>query len=227
MTPSGPGSVAYSASTSYDDAALVADYEPHRFSGPLGRYRWGREQAGVGRMVDRLPAGVSVLDCPSGIGRWWPVLARRASSITAVDISPAMLEEARRRPTPPGVPVTITEGSAEALELADGSVDVVFSHALTKHLPIPVQYRVLSEFARVSRTWVLCSFGIFTPLTYRWWRRQGLVESFPLLPEQFDDLCRAAGLVRVDAARCTTPLGVEHSVLLRRAEAPASSSGPS
>ena len=50
------------------------------------------------------------------------------------------------------------QASAEDLPLEDGSVDYAFSYALMKHLPVPVQYKVLAEFARVSRKGVICSF---------------------------------------------------------------------
>ncbi|GIK78870.1 MAG: class I SAM-dependent methyltransferase [Acidobacteria bacterium] len=209
----------YISRTAYLDPGKAGSYERDRFSGALGRYRWRREMDGVGAVVDMLPAGVSVLDCPCGVGRWWPVLERRAERIHAVDLSPAMLGEAERRIGSVAVPVEVSKGDAERLELADASVDAVFSHALTKHLPIPLQQRVLNEFARVSRAWVVCSFSLLNHLTYELWRRRDLVDSNALLPEQLDDIAAAAGLTEVARRRCTTPIGVEHSVLFRKAAA--------
>jgi ubiquinone/menaquinone biosynthesis C-methylase UbiE len=206
----------YISRTAYLDPETAGSYERDRFSGALGRYRWRREMDGVGAIVEMLPAGVSILDCPCGVGRWWPVLERRASRIRAVDLSPAMLGEAERRVDSVAVPVEVSEGDAERLELADASVDAVFSHALTKHLPIPLQQRVLAEFARVSREWVICSFSLLNHLTYELWRRRELVDSNALLPEQLNDLAAAAGLTEVARRRCTTPVGVEHSVLFRK-----------
>jgi len=206
----------YISRTAYLDPDLAGSYERDRFSGRLGRYRWRREMDGVGAIVELLPDGVSILDCPCGVGRWWPVLARRASRIHGVDVSPAMLAEAKRRIGAVGVPVEVSEGDAERLELDDASVDAVFSHALTKHLPIPLQQRVLAEFARVSREWVVCSFSLLGHVTYEVWRRRDLVDSNALLPEQLDDIAASAGLTQVARRRCTTPIGVEHSVLFRK-----------
>lgn len=206
----------YISRTAYLDPAKAGTYERDRFSGSLGRYRWRREMDGVGAIVEMLPAQVSILDCPCGIGRWWPVLERRASRIHGVDLSPAMLGEAEERIATTNVPVELSEGDAERLELEDASVDAVFSHALTKHLPIPLQQRALSEFARVSREWVICSFSLLNHLTYELWRRRDLVDSNALLPEQLDDLAATAGLTAVARRRCTTPVGVEHSVLFRK-----------
>ena len=143
-------------------------------------------------MVGRLPGSLEILDVPSGKGRWWKTLEPHASRITALDISPTMLEAAQARAPDMGVSVTTAIGDAEAIDLPDESVDAVFSHALTKHLPIPVQHRVLAEFARVSRKFVVCSFSLFGPVTYQLWRRRQFLDSYPLLPEQLDDMADAA-----------------------------------
>lgn len=208
----------YPARSGYLDEAVVSDYEQDRFSGLMGRFRFRQEQAGVQAMVGRLPEGLEILDVPCGKGRWWKTLEPHASRITALDISPTMLEAARGRVPDMSVEVTTAIGDAEAIDRPDNSFDAVFSHALTKHLPVPVQYKVLAEFARVSRTFVVCSFSLFGPVTYQLWRRRQFLDSYPLLPEQLDDMAGAAGL-RVEARqRCSTPVGVEYSVLLKKTD---------
>ena len=211
----------YPARTGYLDDAVPASYEEDRFSGRLGGYRNAREQRGVGAMLDLVPDGLVTLDCPCGTGRWWPVLARKSKEIIARDISPAMLEAATRRIETIPVPVTVEEGDAENLGLPDDSVDLAFSHALTKHLPIPAQQQVLAELARVSRSWVICSFSVFGRLSYEVWRRRTFLDSHPLLPEQLRDLAAAAGLEVRAMRSCSTPLGVERSVLFAPAGASA------
>ena len=210
--------MSYPARTGYLDEQKVAEYERVRFSGLMGRYRYAREQAGVGAMVGRLPRDLEFLDVPCGNGRWWSLLEAHATRITAIDVSPAMLRAAESRIARTGVEVTVAEGDAEALPLEDGAVDVAFSHALTKHLPVPVQGKVLAELARVSRRWVVCSFSIFGPVTHQIWRRREFLDSHPLRPEQLDELASAAGLRVVAKKRCSTPIGVEHSVLLERSD---------
>jgi len=208
----------YSARSSYDDPTVASTYERVRFTSLLGRYRRQREIRAVRAVLGRLPdRPLSILDCPCGIGRWWPLLARRASSITAMDIAPAMMERAALRVPRTRVPVTLVQGDAERLPLEDGAVDVTFSFALTKHLPRPVQYQVLREFSRVSRIAVVCTFGVMNHVTYEFWRRRGFRESYPLFPEELQWMAQAAGL-RVAATRpCTTPIGVEHVVLFEKA----------
>lgn len=203
----------YSARDSYQSGSTREEYEKERFSGILGRYRWTREQRAVASLVRMLPKGIAVADCPCGNGRWWPVLALRANHIIAIDVSQGMIGIAESEATKFDIEIDVREGDAEKIDLEDESVDLAFSHALTKHLPIPIQYRVLSEFSRISRRGVICSFGIFSHLTYEVWRHRHLEESFPTFPEELEWMAKGAGLRIRQVRKCTTPIGVEHVVL--------------
>jgi len=204
----------YSAKYKYAEGSSRDEYEKLRFSGLLGKYRYRREQEAVNYFIEKLPAQVSVLDCPCGTGRWWPVLAKRASKILARDISSGMLEHAKKYAEQIKIDVGVEYGDAEALDLKDDSVDYTFSFALTKHIPRPMQYKIIQEFARVSRFGVICSFGIFSHLNYEFWRRRNLQESYPVLREELDWIAEAAGLTVGPSRKCTTPLGTEEVVFL-------------
>ena len=208
--------LSYSAKHSYQDISAARNYEKDRYSSLFGRYIYQREQNAVGALVDRLPSGMVIADCPCGTGRWWPVLARRASRIIAIDISEGMRQYAVDRAASMELAIEVTSGDAEQLPLDDQSVDYVFSHALTKHLPVPVQYQVLSEFSRISRKGVICSFGVFTHLNYEFWRRRRLVESYPVLYEELEWMATAANLSIVDLKKCNSPIGTERTVLFKK-----------
>ncbi len=202
----------YTAKEVYAAGQSRRDYERSRFSGALGRYRNAREQRAVTGFIDSLPSGVTFADCPCGSGRWWPVLARRAARIQAFDISPGMLRHAAEEAQKHDFDIEVREGDAENLPLPDGSVDYVFSFALTKHLPLPVQFRVLGEFARVARRGVLSSFSVVSPVTYVAWRLRRIAESYCILPEQLEWMAESAGLEIRAMRKCTTPIGVERFV---------------
>jgi len=51
----------------------------------------------------QVPVGTRVLDIGCGVGRWSRMLAARGADVTGVDISPTMIEEARRRAKSEGV----------------------------------------------------------------------------------------------------------------------------
>lgn len=209
----GGKTIEYSAKHSYRSGSTREEYESQRFSGILGRHRYAREQKAVASLVGRLPEGITVADCPCGNGRWWPILAERASRIIAVDISSGMLERAKEEVSNYNITIEIIKADAERLVLQDKSVDYTFSHALTKHLPIPVQYHVLAEFSRVSRYGVICSFGIFSHITYEFWRCRKLEESYPTFLEELKWMAKAAKLEIRKMHKCTTLLGVEYAVL--------------
>ena len=69
--------------------------------------------------------------------------------LTAVDLSPAMLAQARRRATDVGREVDLREGDAQALDFADSRFDtVVFSLCLCS---IPDDRRAVAEGVRVLK----------------------------------------------------------------------------
>jgi SAM-dependent methyltransferase len=199
----------------YADPEVVRCYESDRFSGWLGRRRWAAEQSALRSVFDLLPPGSLVLDCPVGNGRWTEQLLGRGHHVVGADLSPAMLDAARARLA--GRPVRgLVRADATGLPFADGSAEVVFSHALTKHLPPRLQDEVFAEFARVARTAVLCSFSVVTGLSGVGWRLRRLPESYGRSWLQLRELGERHGLTACVSKRCTTALGVERTVLFTR-----------
>jgi len=101
----------------------------------------------------RVRAGSHILDIGCGAGTATPLLdARfRPRRITGIDIDPELVAEGRDRWSAerPGAALTLTEGSATAIPLADGTVDVVLCHQLLHHM-IP-QREALAEMRRILR----------------------------------------------------------------------------
>jgi SAM-dependent methyltransferase len=212
--------VTYSARDSYRQPGVVQDYEQRRFAGALGRRRWTAEQDALRQVFDRLPASSTVLDCPVGNGRWAEQLRRRGHRVTGVDISDAMLDAAtkrlERRSAGDAEPVTLLHGDAEDLQFPSASYDVVFSHALTKHLPPHVQDRVFAEFVRISRGTVICSFSVLSGLSAAFWRLRRIPEAYGRRSDEVTALAAAHGLRIELAVPCTTALGVEQTILFTR-----------
>jgi len=69
--------------------------------------------------------------------------------LTAIDLTPAMLERLRRRARRLGLAVDARVMDGTALEFADGSFDVVLLHLIVAVIPDPV--RCMHEVARVLR----------------------------------------------------------------------------
>ena len=87
-----------------------------------------------------------------------PVLLKYAPAIIAVDISDAMMAEARLR-VGDSSQVQFLHGDSRELPLATNSIDTVVSVRFAMHLPSQERLAILREFARVSRRWVVLEYG--------------------------------------------------------------------
>jgi SAM-dependent methyltransferase len=119
--------------------AVAAAYAEHRPDYPLDAVLWC--VAPLGRDL----AGMRVLDLGAGTGKLTALLAARGADVTAMEPDEAMLEELRRR-----VPsVRALRAPAEAIPLADGSVDAVLCAQSLHWFDLS---RAVPEIARVLTT---------------------------------------------------------------------------
>jgi SAM-dependent methyltransferase len=114
----------------------------------------------LGALVELVPEDASArwLESACGTGLVSRALAGRVGSVTGVDLTPAMLEQAKRGAAGDGVEnVSFSVGDATALEFADGSFNGALTRFSLHHIPLPG--RVIAELARVVRPggWVVVS----------------------------------------------------------------------
>ena len=98
---------------------------------------------------NRAPEQLRVLEVGTGPGFFAILLCGMGYDVTAVDLTPAMLKEAKKNAGEFAGKVRWMEMNAEALCFADDSFDVVISRNLTWNLPHPEQ--AYSEWVRVLR----------------------------------------------------------------------------
>jgi ubiquinone/menaquinone biosynthesis C-methylase UbiE len=105
---------------------------------------------GVARLRKKLlsKASCKILDVACGTGLNIPFFPA-GSDITAVDLSPKMLEVTRANAAKHGLNVNLAVIDAEHLEFADGSFDTVVSTLSTCTFPDP--FKALQEMKRVCR----------------------------------------------------------------------------
>ena len=156
--------------TKYQDDDYAARYaNKHRTS--VGRIIADAfEMRMAERALRRVGRVESILDCPAGAGRFWPVLHRYANTLHVADASASMLAEAERRH--PEIPVASRSvGRVQDLDLAARSFDLVFSNRLIHHLPMAKdRMEVLTALGRLTREWLLVSAWVEGNLAHR--RRQ-------------------------------------------------------
>ena len=98
---------------------------------------------------ERAPGSLRVLEVGTGPGFFVILLRELGYDVTAIDLTPAMLEEAKKNAGELADKICWMEMNAEALDFADGSFDVVLSRNLTWNLPHPD--KAYSEWSRVLK----------------------------------------------------------------------------
>jgi ubiquinone/menaquinone biosynthesis C-methylase UbiE len=113
------------------------------------------DASGIGRWFDRLRARLlaqasgDVLELGVGTGATMPFYRGTVRSLTAIDVSPRMLDRARDRAAGLTFPVTFLEADFQTLPFPDGSFDTVVASLALCGIPDPP--RLYGEMRRVLR----------------------------------------------------------------------------
>lgn len=198
----------------------AATYDGKRFGRPRGRIvdalEWRLLRRGLGLLVRRGAVVRDVADVPVGTGRMAARLIKARYEVVGVDVSTDMLKLAQGRSAAPRYVV----GRAEALPLADGSVDAVVSVRLFGHLPQDARAAALAEFARVARIGAVVFYAGDT----RWLRLRRRAETardtrpldawFPVAGEQMSAEAIDAGFEIVGNLRLLGPISETRAIVL-------------
>lgn len=130
----------------FTDPALAVNYE--RWYETVGRRADRAEKRLLQMLLRRFPGAHEVLEVGCGTGHFTRWLASRGFLAAGVDISPAMLFEARRRGC-----WSCLEADAVDLPFASNSFDLVLMINVLEFIPEPI--RALREALRVGRQGVI------------------------------------------------------------------------
>jgi SAM-dependent methyltransferase len=158
-------------------------------------------------LAPELPRGGTILDIGTGLGHSLGALAERfqPERIHALDPDPAFPAKAATSLAACPVPVTVHRSHAEAMDLPDASVDLVFCHQSLHH--IVGQEQALGEMFRVLKPGGHLLLAESTRRYIRSWIIRPLFRH-PMQVQrtapQYLDLLRAAGF-QVQPDRVQTP----------------------
>lgn len=115
------------------------------------------------RFPGREPETLRVLEIGTGPGFFAILLTEAGYDVTAIDLTPSMLAEARKNAGALAAHIRFLEMNAEALAFDDGAFDVVLSRNVTWNLPHPE--RAYAEWLRV-----LSPGGLLLNFDANWYR---------------------------------------------------------
>lgn len=125
-------------------------YDAERFSSVGGRLFEDLENHFIADMMAPVK-GQSVLDVATGTGRIAVHLAKQGAHVTALDLTPEMMHEAKQKARAARVKVRFVEGNALRLPFKDESFDAVVSIRFLHLLSRKDEQAVLREMARVLK----------------------------------------------------------------------------
>ena len=147
--------------TPFADKGSVEYYESKRYKSSMQRRVDRREQDTLrGLLSDHVGTGsLQALDLPCGYGRFLPLFHGLGYAVTSMDISAEMVGYVAKREDFGANEVAEVGDVRKGLSLADGSMDVTCCIRLFQHFHYPEwRQEALTEFARVSRRWVMVTF---------------------------------------------------------------------
>jgi ubiquinone/menaquinone biosynthesis C-methylase UbiE len=142
----------------FQDAEKAQRYAA-RFEGGSRNRIDRRERRVVQKIFSDLPDCRSVLDVPSGAGRFATALMQSNRRLIEMDVAMEILRHGEQRALKNGVQAVFLQADASRLPLANDAVDCVFCNRLLHHI-LRTEERavILREFHRVSRRYVVVSF---------------------------------------------------------------------
>ena len=121
---------------------------------------WHVEHEEMRQLLEKLPKKLSVVDIPFGTGRFVPLYHDRNYKIAGVEISPHMIEAAKKDLGKQFDGCDVRVGTSTDVPFDDGAFDLVVS---TRFLSNIITYadarKTLAEFSRITKKYGIIQLG--------------------------------------------------------------------
>jgi ubiquinone/menaquinone biosynthesis C-methylase UbiE len=155
----------------YQSSEVAADYDEHRFRTPKRMRRNARKWAAIQKALALTNGVKSIVDLPCGTGRFTGHLARAGYEVVGSDISVEMMRQAAKLPSVRHENIKgYVRADAEKLPFHAKSVDCLMSIRFLFHVDPETRRRMLREFGRVSRRWVIADYRHKYSFRYGIWK---------------------------------------------------------
>src|SRR5690349_9935784 len=160
----------------YQSSEVAADYDEHRFRTPKRQRRNARKWAAIQKALAKTTGVKTIVDLPCGTGRFTGHLARAGYQVIGSDISMEMMQQAARLESVQHANIAgYVRADAEALPFAAKSVDAIMSIRFLFHVDPQTRRRMLREFGRVSRRWIIADYRHKYSVRYGVWKLSRLL----------------------------------------------------
>ena len=155
----------------YQSSAVAADYDEHRFRTPKRMRRNARKWAAIQQALAHADGVKTIVDLPCGTGRFTGNLARAGYTVVGSDISVEMMQQAAKLESVKHENIKgYVRADAEALPFQTKSADCLVSIRFLFHVDPETRRRMLREFGRVSRRWVIADYRHKYSARYGIWK---------------------------------------------------------
>ena len=155
----------------YQSADVAADYDEHRFRTPKRLRRNARKWSAIQKALALTEGIKTVVDLPCGTGRFTGHLARAGYEVIGSDISIEMMQQAAALDSVRHQNIKgYVRADAEALPFKTKSTDCLMSIRFLFHVDPDTRRRMLREFGRVSRRWIIADYRHKYSFRYGVWK---------------------------------------------------------
>jgi 2-polyprenyl-3-methyl-5-hydroxy-6-metoxy-1,4-benzoquinol methylase len=186
----------------YKEIEIAENYDKARFSSIPGRIFDRLEKKALRKMMSELPDNSLIMDAPSGTGRLAETLLEMGHRVVGVDISPEMLEVAKKKLKRFGDRYQTINSDVHGLNLEKESFDAVICARVLMHFPLEEQISFLSTVSSYSKGLVVFNQSVITD--YHRMRRYVKIllgnqvpASFPLTKNEVGNLITGTLLTEV------------------------------